>query len=381
MKFLYVAPRFHPNQYPIMEGLIKKGHQVHFCVTYVGLTEKHDDVTVHVLKPNVWTKVIRFFLGFKGDNYVENRMAFYFSPKGKEVKRLLKDYEPDVVVLRDRNFCSLSVYRACKQLKIKKVLLYNQSPIFKALPTGYKKLIKDFWFSLFPKIRISVCRYEKYPFEKKGLIKDENARFCPHVPRINALQHRSYLEDGKVRIFDCGKYRPYKNHTLLIDAVKILVDKGYQNFYVTILGQADNQEEKQYYARLQEQVRRLGVEDFVHLLTSVPYDEIPAYYLRHDIFALASSVEQATVSILDSMSYGLATISTSYNGTADYIRQGETGYVFKTGDAQDLSEKIEIYLQNPELVEKHGKEAIREVQEDFSFESYYRKFMSVIEEI
>ena len=49
MRFLYVAPRFHPNQYPIIEGLINKGHEVTFCVSRVGSIEKHGSVSMVVL--------------------------------------------------------------------------------------------------------------------------------------------------------------------------------------------------------------------------------------------------------------------------------------------------------------------------------------------
>lgn len=38
MRFLYVAPRFHPNQNPIVGGLKEKGHEVISAVRYEGET-------------------------------------------------------------------------------------------------------------------------------------------------------------------------------------------------------------------------------------------------------------------------------------------------------------------------------------------------------
>ena len=380
MRFLYVAPRFHPNQYPIIEGLIQKGHEVMFCVSRVGSTEKHDGVTVKVMEPSMLSKCICRFFSRKGENYAETQMIFWFQPKGEEVRRCVKEYEPDVVILRDRNLLSLSFANACRWKKKIKVLLYNQNPVFVRPVRGVKGLIRFMWFLLFPAKRISVCKHASYPF---GEIfpKEKHAYFMPHVPRQMPPEDRGYLKNGMVNIFDCGKYRPYKNHTLLVEAMAILIKRGHKNFHVTILGQTDNDEEKRYYTDLQEKVSRLGLKDYFDLRTSVPYDEVPEYYLNNDVFVLASKREQATVSILDSMSYGLATISTSANGTADYIRPGETGYVFKTNDAQDLSEKIENYLKEPELVAVHGREAMREVKNDFGFESYYGKLMKIIEDL
>lgn len=381
MRLLYVAPRFHPNQYPIIAGLINKGHTVQFCVTRIGTTEKHDNVKVNLMKPGILSVILEKIFMLKGENYAENRMQFFFIPQKKQLKKILKDFSPDAVVLRDRNFASLSFFRMCKKLKINKVLLYNQSPIYTKPSTGFRNFLKKRWFALFPKTRISVCRYRKFPFEKNGYVEDKNAVFMPHVPRINSLVTRTYSEDGIVRIFCCGKYRPYKNHMLLVETAKKLVDRGYVNFYVTVVGQTDNDEEKKYYDDMAKCIAEYGLDKHFNLSRSVPYDEIPDFYLSNDVFVLASSNEQATVSILDSLSYGLATISTSFNGTADYIRCGETGYVFETNNADDLSEKIEEYLKNPGLVAIHGQNALNDVREEFGFENYYNKYMKLLGEI
>ena len=104
-------------------------------------------------------------------------------------------------------------------------------------------------------------------------------------------------------------------------------------------------------------------------------------YLSNDLFVLPSKSEQATVSVLDSMSYGLATITTSRNGTADYIKIGQTGDVFRTNDKKDLADKIEKYLINPYLSEQHGRKAVLDVNQNYSFESYYTKLIKIISSI
>ena len=48
---------------------------------------------------------------------------------------------------------------------------------------------------------------------------------------------------------------------------------------------------------------------------------------------LPSSDEPAAVSHLEAMSHSLPVICSDSNGTRCYIRQGENGYVFRTGDA------------------------------------------------
>jgi len=383
MRFLYVAPRFHPNQYPIVQGLINNGHTVNFCVARVGVTEKHGDVNVDILRPNLMTKLLEKFFERKGKNYVENKMVFFFSPSKKDVSKLLEEFNPDVVVLRERNLLSRKFFSVCKSLKIKNVILYNQSPIYEnAVKHNCRYYLKLLYRKMFPRVRITVCRYREYPDSEKKYEKDSEAYFLPFIVRNSEEDFsREYAPDGIVRIFDCGKYREYKNHYILADAAKKLLEKGLKNFHVTVIGQADNEEEQEYYNNFKKYVFDNGLASFFSINKSVPYDEMPGIYMSQDVFVLTSKKELANVSILDSMSYGLATITTSANGTADYVSNGETGYVFKTNSIDDLSEKLQTYLKDISVIKKHGNAAIKIVNENYNFKSYYNKLMDIIERI
>lgn len=382
MKFLYVAPRFHPNQYPIVEGLLSKGHEVYFCVSKIGETEKHKGVKIEKIKPSSKT-VARNEKWLKhGTNYAEDKLIFWFEPDYNEMMDYLKKINPDIVIIRDRNMFSLLTVRICRKLSIKKVLLYNQSPVWSAEEPFGKQIQKKIWFSLFPKKRITTCEYRLYPpKDDEKLIYDANAYYLPFVPRLREKIDRSYLQNGIINVLDCGKYREYKNHILLIEAAKILVEREYKNFHLTILGQAINSDEVSYYELCKEMVCKYRLTEFVSLKNCVPYDQVPEYYLKNDLFILPSKSEQASVSCLDSMSFGLATISTSRNGTASYITPGKTGEIFETNNVKDLANKIEIYLKKPELIQLQGKAALSDIEDTFGFEKYYKKLMKIIEEL
>ena len=383
MKFLYVAPRFHPNQYPIIEGLISKGHEVMFCVSRIGSTEKHDGVTVKLMTPSAATKRDYEKACRKGENYAEDKMIFWFSPDKKEVFEILRQYSPDVVIMRERNMLSLAFANACRSLKIKKVILYNQSPIYNEKGGNFfKNALKELWRSRFPKTRITVCRYKDFPREGVNYIEDKNAHFLPFIIRERSeLPEREYCKDGTVRIFDCGKYRPYKNHTVLVDAAKRIVDKGIKNFHITIVGQASSPEEIEYFESLKKKIAELGLDAYFDVEKSVPYDQMPKLFLSHDVFVLTSKRELANVSILDAMSYAMPVVATSDNGTSDYVVPETTGHIFKTNDPDDLSEKLEFYLSDPDKISEFGKNALAHVVKNHSFDSYYESLMSVISSI
>ena len=49
MRFLYVAPRYHTNQIPIMKGLIENGHEVRFFGHYAGRIEDYAYVKPEII--------------------------------------------------------------------------------------------------------------------------------------------------------------------------------------------------------------------------------------------------------------------------------------------------------------------------------------------
>ena len=338
MKFLFVAPRFHPNLFPLLDGLVHQGHAVTFCATSYGQTEKYTGIEMILLKPSFLTKKLSKRWQKKGNQYLEKKLIFWFMPNKRQIKSIITNAQPDVIILRDRNFLSLFFY-IFKGKKIKS-LLYNQAPIFQTKESLLKRMIKKLCGPFFPKRRITPCQYSQYPLENMKYIKDKNAFFVPFVSRGFAKK-RDYIKGDVVNIFDCGKYREYKNHLCLLKSIDLIVnDRKISNFHVTILGQASDDKEKQYLNNLKIFVKERHIERYFTFLTQIPYDEVPNYYLKNDVFVLPSREEVASVSVLDAMSFGLATISTSKNGTADYILPNFNGNIFETDNHVDLADKI-----------------------------------------
>lgn len=132
MRFLYVAPRYHTNQVPIIRGLKRKGHEVCFLSQYAGKVEDYSDLTPTVIGYS------GFFLFFdriymalmkNRDAYAGDRkMKCGFPPIGK-LKRAIRDSHGDVAILRERSVYSICAYLLCKKYKIP-AILYNQSPLW-----------------------------------------------------------------------------------------------------------------------------------------------------------------------------------------------------------------------------------------------------------
>ena len=57
MKFVFVAPRFHTNQYEIVKTLQNNGHDVEFNVVEIGHTEDHSLLMPKLYEPCFLSKL------------------------------------------------------------------------------------------------------------------------------------------------------------------------------------------------------------------------------------------------------------------------------------------------------------------------------------
>ena len=78
------------------------------------------------------------------------------------------------------------------------------------------------------------------------------------------------------------------------------------------------------------------------------------------------------------MAFSVPAISGSDNGTAGYIEDGVTGYVFADNDKEDLKEKIEKIICDKENLIRMGAAAYRHVKDDFQFGAYYRQIEKIL---
>ena len=94
-------------------------------------------------------------------------------------------------------------------------------------------------------------------------------------------------------------------------------------------------------------------------------EDIENYYALIDFLVLPSHREGFGNVILEAASMKKSAIVSYVTGLKDAIIENETGMFFDCKDSSDLSKKILFYLENPEIVQKHGISARKRVQTDF----------------
>ena len=376
MKFLYIAPRYHTNQMDIMQDLKEHGHQICFISHYTAIIEDYSCVEPVVLGYSRLYRVIDYLymhvLHRKNPEAIVYKIQHGFPPIGK-LKKVIYDFEPDIVILREKSMYSIVAYLVCRR-KGYPCILYNQTPLWsETVKTDFAHRLVN---KVSPKVRMTPVLGKKKP----GTSVKPNDYFVPFVinPR-KAPEERTYFKDGTIHILCIGKYEIRKHHIMMMETVKELAQK--YPVHLTLIGEATTRFQKEYHGQVLEYRKANGLEDLVTVKTNVERSRMEEEYLKTDLFVIPSTREMASISQLEAMSYSLPVICSDTNGTACYVENGVNGYQFKDCDKEDLERKMDEMLSDRERMKAMGAAGYRALKEKYNFGQYYESILQMADKI
>jgi len=105
------------------------------------------------------------------------------------------------------------------------------------------------------------------------------------------------------------------------------------------------------------------------------------FFQSADIFVLPSLNEAFPLVNLEAMQWGLPVISSLTGGTGDAVKHGETGFVLPAGDFNELADKIEILIKNPELRVNMGMAGKEHFTDLFTVERFEKRLSVILTKI
>lgn len=380
MKVMYLAPRFHTNQAAMIKGWQEHGDQTMFVVRRIGKLEDYS-VEKPVLLP--YASSFRFLYRIYNAVHRKNEYAHDFDlrfgyPSAKDFKRILSEFHPDLVIVREKSIYSMACYRILKKKNICAVL-YNQSPAYveeKDLHRDWKHKMVD---RRLPQFRITPVLKTCY-LETKKLVHTANSYFVPFVAEpICSPESKKWFPEGYIRILEVGKFETRKNHILLLDAFEKLL-KIEPNLRLTIVGEVSNDFHKAYLETVMQKINNSDLlKTNVRIMTNIPHNEMNAVYQSSDLYVLPSTGEPAAYSILEAMANCVPAICSTGNGTASYIKPGITGDIFLDNSMESLYEKIIQCIQDREKLKILGNNAYFSIVKNYTFNNYYNNLIKIPE--
>lgn len=134
-------------------------------------------------------------------------------------------------------------------------------------------------------------------------------------------------------------------------------------------------------ARLEQLSAELGLTRHTVFAGRVDRHTIPKYFAACDVFVLASQLEAAGNVIFEAMAAGRPVVCTNSGGPAEYVSDGETGFVVPVGDTEAIGARIDLLLQNVALREQLGAEARRRSVTEFRYDRMIRDIIDVYRDV
>jgi len=118
----------------------------------------------------------------------------------------------------------------------------------------------------------------------------------------------------------------------------------------------------------------------IHLEKAIHHPQAMEAMARCTAFVLPSRTEAMGRVLLEAMAAGKPVIASSVDGIPFYVQDGETGYLFRSEDVNDLARKLELVLTDPGRASEMGRVGASVVRERYSEAAYAASFQRMVAE-
>lgn len=182
----------------------------------------------------------------------------------------------------------------------------------------------------------------------------------------------SWSPVGSLKIVTVSRLHRMKGHAHAIAAVRTLICRGYEIRY-DIIGDGDFRDE------IALMISRAGMGDHIHLVGTVPNDQVQAVLCHYDAFVLPSLAEATPVAIMEAMGAGLPSICSMVGGIPDMLAHGKTGYLVAAGDEAGLIDILAALADHPGRRKQIGEQARDFVHANFLTSIWAAKLLDLIQ--
>lgn len=183
-----------------------------------------------------------------------------------------------------------------------------------------------------------------------------------------------YFTGKKLRIVSVGGLYPGKGHTTILKGLKLVVDRGYTNLELAIVGKGPCKDE------LYNLVKELSIDNYVTFLGF--RDDVANIYHEYDVAIMSSVAEAFGRVTVEAMMSGLLVLGADTAATKEVLGDGEFGLLFKMGDEQDLADLLVFVLTHPkqciEMASKGQKYALSTFSSRNNAEKIYEEYLAVL---
>lgn len=362
--------------------LVKKGYRVTVLTSPINGEESNED--------HAGIKIIR-----RSSLVVDRPMKN--TQIEQEINQVLDEIKPQVVHFHNGSNSSGAKDRSIgvkKILSIFEVIKNRQIPIIEHAhnaqlndPKTTKPLrdlpwdelicvsqfVKDSWLKLGTRAKKIAVVPNGINFEKF-----EAANPSPEILGIKKPNEKIIFFPARIVRISTGEISAQKNFRAVIETVKILHEKGVNNFRIVGLLNESTAESAagKTIKVLKDELIEAGISDCFSFLPAIEPEKMPSYYAASDVVCVPSVNETFGLVYVEAMAAGKIAIASNTGAPQEYIKDGINGFLVNPENPKELAEKLSLILSNDKTAQNIGQ-AAKITAQNFSIDKMVAKIIAV----
>ena len=188
---------------------------------------------------------------------------------------------------------------------------------------------------------------DKFCNKFKNIKKERVHVIRPNLPKIDIenIEQKELFKEKKIFIYPATPFE-YKNHKVIIEAVKLLKinNKLANNLSIIFTVPKDS--------KVAYEITKNRLEDIIKCTGSVPYDELLTYYKRCNGLLFPSKIESFGIPLIEAAIFGLPIIASDLPYSHDVLSEYEGAYFADINSPKQWKKQIENIINNSPLLYK-----------------------------
>ena len=390
-KFHYLKGGSEKYYFELAKLLKENGHEICFFSTFNKNNIKTNDKTYFVdeIDMNNGSKL--------------NALNIIYSFKNKKIiKKVLEEFKPDIVHINNfQRQLSASIIDAIKEKNIPIVftahdlqaicpsitMLDNNKQICEKCFRGkYYNCIKN-KCNKNSRLKSIIGAIEGYYYRKSNIYTKKIDVIITPSHFYKTMLIKDGINENKIKVlhnFIDINNKEYKNNlgNYALYIGRLSKEKGILNLIeafsklnkgiLHIAGIGDE------YDNIKNYIENQKLEKRIKLLGYLNKDEIAKEIIGCK-FVVVPSIwyENCPYSILETLSLGKTIIGSNIGGISELIEDKKTGLLYEPNNIEDLKEKIKLFFEDDNLVDKLSDKAKKYAEKNFSKQEYYKNLNKI----
>lgn len=339
----------------MINAMVKQGHELYLSLPKSEDNKYFEDLGCHIVETGI---------DRRGVNPVKDLRLIRF------YKKMIPQVNPDIIfsyTIKPNIYGSIAsngIYKQVCNITGTGATFLKKSLVSIICEMLYKLSVKQCYKVFFQNTG------DRDFFIKEGLIRDNYAMLPGSGCNLQQHVFKPLPDVDEIRFIFIGRVMKLKGIDQYLQAAEIIRQK-YPNTKFFIAGWNEQPE----YMKLVEDAQKAGWVEYIGFRK-----DIDLWIEKCHCTILPSHGGEGVPNVLlESAATGRICIGSKINGTMDVIEDGKTGYLFNTGDGEDLARQIEKFiLLSPEQKAAMGEAGREKIEREFDRQIVVNAYMDEV---